>query len=296
MNKELFDTIIAIANQKNIKISQAKQNSYEKLVAKTLDELDLVAEQLFSEDIKVRKKAAVALERKPLMDLMKDEAGIAREWFMDKSNREKIEKAIEQEKDETILSALLSTIGLVCERFSSSTLLSWALALDYLKYGYRILNNYLDNSSDSVRLTAALALTQFRQTEAWNILYEFTKKANSKIYIRISNRLFNYGNNRLKVFDERDNGEDIETLNALGFIYCKDGLTQEQCTEFQTALELAYGQKISSDAKDAIIDALQSIGDDKTVVFLNEKAINEQDEYRKEKIYGAIETLQSWLT
>lgn len=297
MNKDLFKTIVAIATQgENAKIFQAKRETYEKLVSKTIEELDSITEQLFSEDKAIRKKAATALERKPLMDLMRDDAEIVREWFIDKSNRERISKAIEQEKDESILSTLISTIGFACERFSYSSLLSWTLSIDYLKFGYELLNQHLNSKSETVRFTVALALTQFRITEAWDILYDFTKKVNSKTYTKIANRLFNFGTNRLKVFDERNNGEKIQILETLNIAYFKEGLTQEQLRKFRTVLESAYKQKITSDTKSAIIKAFQSIGDKETITFLTEIAKEEQDKYDKEEIVRTIETLRERLT
>ena len=227
---------------------------------------------------------------------MKNDATIVREWFIERSNREKISKAIEQEVEESILSTLLSTIGFCCERFSESTLLSWTLPIDYLKHGQELLVKHLTHKSSLVRYTAALALTQFRITEAWDILYEFIEKANSKMYVEIAIRLFYFGNNRLKIFDQRDNGEYLRTLDLLNITYHKEGLTQQQIKRFQIALESVYRKKITDEAKDAIIKALQSIGNNDTITFFNQVENEESDKYRKENIVKAIEVLQQRLT
>ena len=59
MNKDLFNTILAIATQgENVKISKKKKETYEKLIIQTIVELDKSADQLFSKDILIRKKAA----------------------------------------------------------------------------------------------------------------------------------------------------------------------------------------------------------------------------------------------
>jgi len=259
--------------------------------AKIIEELDTLTDQLFSEDTSIRKKAARTLERKPLMNLMKSEASVAREWFIDKLNQERIGKAIENEKEESVLATLLSTVGFVCERFSYSSLLSWSLSIDYLKFGCQLFIKHLNSESKTVRFASALALTQFRVTEAWEILYDFTEKINSNVYERIAIRLFNYGNNRLKIFDQRDSSK-IQIFDTLGIVYCKEGLTQAQLIKYRAVLESAYKQKITSEAQDAIIRALQSIGNKETITFLSKIAAEEKSKYRKETIMNTIESLR----
>ena len=293
-DKELFRTIIAMLQGKNVEVSKAKQEAYEKLVIKTIEELDTLADRLFSEDVAIRKKAATALERKPLMDLMRNDADCTRAWFIEKSNCERIGKAIEQENDDSVLSVLISTIGFACERFSHCSLLSWSLSIEYLKFGYDFFIKYLNSKSDSVRFTSALALTQFRVTEAWDILYSFTGKINSKIYTRMVNRLFKYGNNRLKISDTRDSTMS-QALAALNIVCNTEGLTEEQLKKFRATLEFAYNQKITSETKKAIVLALQSIGNKETITFLTQIAEEEQDKYQKEIVVRAIEMLKEWL-
>lgn len=286
MDKDLFHAIIQIATGKDPDISEAKTKALEKLAEEVISELDETLQLLSVEDIAVRKKAINSLIRKPNMDLMRNDAPITREWFLNKKNKDTLFSYISKENDKRCLALYINLVSAVCQRFAVTNICFGDRPSDiiYLQDGYNLFIRFLTHSDKAVKLEAAKALTYFRYEEAWNVLYKIlSEKPNSKAYQSVAITLFN---------NSRSQDKSITGLfDQMKITYSKGVLPRETAQRFSIVLIDAFSKKINDETKESILKALSLMGDkviSDQLIALYEK---EEDEFvRRELIKTLIHT------
>jgi len=278
MDKDLFHAIIQIATGKEPNISEAKTKALEKLAIEVITELDTTLELLSSEDISIRNKAINTLIRKPNMDLMRNDAPIAREWFLDKKNKDALFSYIDKENDKGCLSLYIELISAVCKRFAITSMCFGERPSDtgYLQDAYKLFSRFLSHSDKSVRFEASKALTFFRYDDAWNVIYQIlSDKPNSKRYQSVAITLFNNSRPLHK--------STSELFDKMKISYNKKGLPKDIAKKLSIALTDAFSKKINPETKESVLKALGAMGDESVADQLMTFYEKEEDEFIRRK-------------
>lgn len=298
MRKDLFNAIVLLATQgKDAEICDTKVSTEEKFCRQVLDELELTLENLSSDIVEVRKKAISTLLNKACMSQMRNDAPIAREWFLIDEVRCKIFEIARKEQEEAILCNLFWFIGHICENWSFSSKLCFGdrpTNIEYLKDGYELFSFFMQDSRKEVQFIAAIQLTFFRQQKAWDYLYNILcNKPNQKKISSITSVLFRYGILRLRSLDAGD-FKVCKTFDELQIEYNKEGISVERAKDFCILLQQIWKtRKLNEEVQDGIMKAFSSIGTSDTIDFIKKQMLLiEEDSYLYDTSAECLEDLQ----
>lgn len=159
-----------------------KTNHYLKSKETILNDLDSALSNINSDDPKIRKKGEKRLSSNARRGLGWNCITI-REWFLDNSNKTKIYKAIQNEKEDKLLAGYLLTLSFFYERYIYHDM--WSEIYEkrvegkYKKWLQSITNLLNEHKSTLVKKEIAYHLAIIGDNKAWDIFNELVKRKNS---------------------------------------------------------------------------------------------------------------------